>query len=1032
MPHFRVFLQSNWIVPCLVGTGRLLLISVLGCLLSSHTWGQTLSSTKALGRYQQFIWTEEHGLPQNTVQAITRTRDGYLWLGTLAGVARFDGARFSAFNNVTTREIKGSYITALLEDRAGNLWISTDGGGLNLYRDGQFRRYTTAEGLADNRVLALAESSDGSIWIGTYNGLTRFKGDRFSTYTMRDGLPINVIQKIAEDRDGNLWVGTRNGLARFKEGRFMVYSVRDGLPDNFVRALYQDHAGKLWVGTELGLSQFEADHFVPVRAPAGLASFAVFSIHQDREKNLWFGTQGNGLFRLSEAGRWEHYTQRDGMPSDRVMEIYQAPEGDLWVGTDSGLVQLRDGRIQVYAAQEGLAHDYARTIYEDRAGNLWISTGNKQLSRFKDGKFKVYTTKDGLPENLINAIREDEAGNLWLGTYGGLVRFKEGRFTLLTTKDGLSRNNIRDMRADRAGNLWIGTTDGGLNLLRDGRVTVYTRSDGLASDDISGLFMDHTGALWIGTENAGISRFKDGRFTTWTSEQIGAKNAVRVLYEDHSGGLWLGTSNEGLIRFKHGKFVVITTRDGLYDNLLHQVLPDTDDDSGNLWISCDRGIYRVSLKDLNDFAEGRIRAITCVAYGITDGLLSRECNGGRPGGWRTQDGRLWFPTTKGIAVIDPRQQNTQPPLVAVERIMLNGVSLAINQTVRIQPGQENLEINYTALSWHRPQQIRFKYQLVGLDQTWVEAGARRTAYFPHLPPGDYTFKVIADNGEGSWNLAGRSLRISVLPPFYRTWWFLSLVTLAMIGLGTLVYQVRVRQLTRAKAAQEEFSRRLIESQEAERKRIAAELHDGLNQSLAIIKNRAMLSLSRPDDPQGAFDQLEEIVDSTTHAISEVREISYALRPFQIDRLGLTKALGSMVRKVADASGLPITAEIEPLDGLFSPEGEINLYRIVQEALNNLVRHAQASNARVIIKRQTQRLAVRIEDNGKGFVAGAGTNYEPGKGGFGLIGIVERARIFGVQPVIQSAPGQGTVITLEIPIPVAPLGRSELADSKTES
>ncbi|MBI3759936.1 MAG: hypothetical protein HY269_09320 [Deltaproteobacteria bacterium] len=303
----------------------------------------------------------------------------------------------------------------------------------------------------------------------------------------------------------------------------------------------------------------------------------------------------------------------------------------------------------------------------------------------------------------------------------------------------------------------------------------------------------------------------------------------------------------------------------------------------------------------------------------------------------------------------------------------------------------------------------------GLEPGWVEAGTRRTAYYSHLPPGSYTFRVIADNGAGVWNLEGQHLRVLVLPPFYRTWWFVTLATLALLGLGTAAYQYRVRQLKQAKTAQEEFSRRLIESQEHERQRIAAELHDSLSQSLVIIKNRAVLSLSTPEDAKRAFEQLEEIADSATQAIGEVKEISYALRPFQLDRLGLQKALTSMVKKVAEANGLTITAEIEPLDGLLSQEGEINLYRIVQESLNNIIRHAQATAARVTIKRRFQSLEVQIQDNGQGFVVGASNQHEPGKGGFGLLGLVERARILGAQPLIQSAPGAGTTITLQIPL-----------------
>ncbi len=995
-----------------------LFLLALGCLLSvvpcEKTWGQTFTPQKVFGRYQQFVWREEQGLPQNNVIALLRTRDGYLWVGTEGGAARFDGARFTAFDHGNTKGFKGSVIKALLEDRAGNLWLGADTGGLNLYQGGRFNHFTTKDGLPNDQVRALVEDREGTIWIATYGGLARYKDGRFTAYTVREGLPDAFIQALAEDGEGGLWVGTRNGLARLKDGRFSVYTSREGLPDNVVRLLCRDRAGWLWVATEAGLRRLRDGRLTGEGLPTGLADSRVELIHEDRKGDLWVAALGGRLFRRS-GEEWTRLPQ-EGLPGQNVRVIYQDPDGDLWIGTEGGLSQLRDGGFRVYSTEDGLKDDFAAAIYEDSTGRLWTgsSTG---LSRMQGGKFTAYTARDGLPAKPVYSIDEDGDGNLWLGSMGGLSRIKDGRITTWTTKDGLGSNLIAAVKADRAGNLWVGTYGAGLYLFRDGRFTAYTTRDGLSSDYIKTLYEDRAGNLWVGTKEGGISRVRDGRVTTWINQkgqngQDGqARNFIASFYEDRGGALWIGTIDDGLSRFKDGKFAQITVRDGLYDNMAFQILSDTDDDSGNLWISCNRGIFRVSLKELNDFADGRIKSVTSFAYGVADGMLSRECNAASPAGWRTRDGRLWFPTIKGIVEIDPRRLNAQPPLLAIEGVTVSRSPVATDQIVQLRPGQGDLEIQYTGLSWSRPQQIRFRYQLSGLDQDWVEAGTRRMAYYSYLPPGSYTFKVIADNGDGVWNTEGKSLRVVVLPPFYRTWWFLTLTGLGIAGAALAGYKFRVRQMWRAQVAQENFARQLIASQEKERKRIASELHDSLGQSLVIIRNWALLGGSQLEAQAPAKEELDEITVTASRAINEVREIAYNLGPYHLDRLGLAGTIQDMVNRVAQASKIQFTTELDSLDGALSRETEMNLYRIAQETINNLVKHANATEARVTLKREAGRVKLTVTDNGKGFTPQL--NGAAGKGGFGLPGIAERVRLLRGVWNVESAPGQGTKIEISI-------------------
>ena len=477
---------------------------------------------------------------------------------------------------------------------------------------------------------------------------------------------------------------------------------------------------------------------------------------------------------------------------------------------------------------------------------------------------------------------------------------------------------------------------------------------------------------------------------------------------DADGALWIGTYGGGLNRFKDGKFVPILPKHGLFEEVVSRIF---DDGRGNLWMMGLRGVFRASRQELNDFADGRAREITCVSYGAADGMPASETNGGaQPAGWQTRDGRLWFPTIKGVAIFDPREPDAPPPPVFIESVTLDQEQAQPGGAVIVDADKDRVEIQYTAVSFSRPEQAKFKYQLVGLDNDWQYVGARRTAYFSHLPPGDYTFRVLAANADGVWNNTGASLKLTVKAPFWRRWWFLLLCAVGGLALVFGGFRARVKQLERRQAAQQLFARQLLESQEAERKRIAIELHDGLGQSLVIIKNRALLSLARPDDHERALTQIEEISEAASSALIEIREIASSLRPYQIDRFGLVNALEEMIAHLAGSSEIMFSREIDAIDRHLSKEAQINLYRIVQESLNNIVKHAEATEGRISLKEEAGVLRLLIQDNGKGFTESA---IATGKRGLGLTGIAERAKVLGGRLKIHSVPGQGTTVNLDL-------------------
>jgi ligand-binding sensor domain-containing protein/signal transduction histidine kinase len=746
--------------------------------------------------------------------SLIQTRDGYLWLGTEEGLVRFDGVSFTLFDRTNTGEIKHNYISSLCEDREGGLWFGTQG-GVNRYKDGKFTVYTTKDGLSDDFVRSIYADAEGGIWVGTQAGLNRYKDGRFTVYTTKDGLSNDNVTSIREDRDGGLWLGTRNGLNRYKDGKFTVYTTKDGLSDDFVRSIYQDREGMVWVGTQAGLNRYKDGKFTVYTTKEGLSNDNVRALYEDRQGNLWVGTRAG--FNRWSGGRFTALTTKDGWTNDFVLSICEDNEGGLWVGTTDGLNRFKDGSFYAITTREGLSHDGVRTLYEDSKGNIWIGTDDG-LNRYKDGKVTVFTTKDGLSNDNISSIHEDAEGTLWIGTNGGGVNsYKGGKFTAVITKDIPPKADVTSVYLGRDGSLWIAVWVTGLNRFKDGRWTHFTTSDGLASNNIRSLYEDVSGDLWIGTMQ-GLSRFKDGNFTTFTTHNGLSGDAITCTYEDKEGSLWIGTSGFGLTRLKDGRFTNFTVGQGLFDDIAYTIL---EDDQDNLWMSCNKGIYRVSKKDLANADEGNVRLPPPITYGVGDGLKSNECTSGSPGGLRASDGRLWFTTTRGAAVINPKEVsvNTLPPPVVVEKVVINGKDVDNSSgTLEVPPGATALEIHFTALSLLAPEKVRFKYKLEGFDGDWIDPATRRVAYYNNLRPGVYRFKVIACNNDGFWNESGASFEFVMLPHFYQTAWFYAICSVALILLCFGLYRLRIRQLRRQNLVLEEIvDRRTLELKQSQSK-----------------------------------------------------------------------------------------------------------------------------------------------------------------------------------------------------------------------
>lgn len=967
-----------------------------------------ICSLAATAQYRFDSWTTDNGLPQNSIRSIVQTRDGYLWLTTFDGLVRFDGVQFKIFDKSNTSGLSSNRFTALYEDKDGALWVGTGDGGVTVYRDGAFLSYTTADGLPSGQVFGFARDLKGELLIGIGSGQFYMREGRFISappeyqaqdvklYLAPSGAQWTIARNGAkqagggrvtqypmklsfadgvwpyEDREGNLWLGDRSGIYRLRDGQVMRYLEKDGVPPGaFLRPYCEDDDGGIWFGAALGHSS------------------------------------GSRLARFKD-GRFTFYGDNSELSNLTIHCIFKDREGTIWVGTSPGLHRLTKQFITGYSTSSGLLHREVYPILQSRNGDIWIGS-IRGLSRFRNGQFK--NTPLPAPHNVVQALCEDHAGRLWIGVVGGLLCYDNGRLRNLSSF--VEGATVCGILADHLGNVWVGCERGLFKFDGERVAAHYTTKDGLPNDDVTVIHEDRNGQLWTGTSGR-LAQVKDGRFIAYATADGLALNHIWCIYEDAEGTFWIGSYDDGLTRFRDGHFFNYTMEHGLFNNGVFQILEDRH---GYFWISCNRGIYRVSRQELNDFAAGRISRINSVAYGKRDGMLNIECNGGRlPAGIIARDGKFWFPTQEGVAVVDPEAVyvNPQAPPVLIEAVTLEGTPVDFQRGVTIQPGQRDLQISYTGLSYIKSEQIQFKYRLEGLDSGWVDAGRRRVAYFPYLPPGSYTFRVIAANSDGVWNMEGIGINVLVRAPFWRRLWFWLLCAGTVISIAAIVIRGRISQLKSKHAEHEAFARRLIQSQESERKRIAAELHDSLGQNLLIVKNWALIGLNSLEEDNPAREHLTEISETTSLALDEVREIAHNLRPYQLERLGLTSTIEQMVRHIRDSSDMEFITEIDNIDGLLSKESEINLYRVVQECVNNVLKHSAATKSWLLIKRTASGAEITCRDNGQGFDPEATSRKGgAGQGGMGLISMAERVLMLGGKYTIESAAGKGAMIRVTI-------------------
>ena len=1011
------------------------------------------------------VWDTENNLPSSTVTAIAQTPDGYLWVGTYNGLARFDGARFVTFDPENTPGLSQPRIQGLFVDANGTLWINTYRGGLTSYRSGVFRNEWRDQATFDLHTTLVSSSSNSVVFVTQFGEVlrrdptqsnTRWKvlapptgsrplfqcvgGDGRLWFLARDGHILTVadngfrplpqdgglaekhIYTLVADASGRVWAGAENEIGCWDGSRFEDMTPTNGEATLQPQVLFPVRSGAMWVLDGERFRKMAGREWVAEatawRGLLGWASGREMGKHEDREGGLWFNHYGNGLFHITPDGKYQRLTTQDNLPGDRVGAWFQGSDGAVWVGMDhGGLAQLRIRQFHVIGTAEGLSARTAASVCEDTSGAIWIGTAGGGLCRWVDGKISCFPVGASVSANFVFSIFPRTDGGLWLSAGEGeiLHQFHDDQVQSATWEV----HGVKCVLADQAGRIWMGTK-AGIAVWSGSDRRYLATNDNVALPAVRALAQTPDGTVWAGADDGVLYRCETNHLQAFSPKDALVEQPIYSLIADASGTIWAGTFRGGLLRFSKGKFARITARQGLPVDVISQIL---DDQHGRLWLGTHQGIYCVTKSALNAVADGRNNTLDYVVYGRRDGLPTLECSDGyQPACWRGADGQLWFTTVRGVVSVNPNElkASSPAPQVVIEELRADGelVPLTGNRII-VPPGHKQFDFRFTALDFNAGDKARFRYRIDSLDTDWVDADTRRTAHYGHLPPnsylGAYQFRVIACNNEGVWNETGAAVTFTVQPFFYQTTWFLVLVGAGI--LGGVVFAVR-------KIATAKYRRQLtrLEQQHAierDRARIAKDIHDDIGAGLTRI---TLLTELARREPEQIGTHLERISGSARQLTRAMDEIVWAVDPQHDTFDGLLDYVSAFAEDFLHTAGIRCRMDLPPTLPSAGVDAELryNLFLAVKEALNNVVKHARATEVWFRLRVEPGVFSLIIEDNGQG-MSGIGGNGAPVAGterfasGSGLVNLQKRLTAVGGRCEIRSATGGGTRVEMTVAV-----------------
>ncbi len=935
--------------------------------------------------YARRVWHTEDGLPEETVQAFAQTRDGFLWVGTSGGLVRFDGAQFIVFNRDNTPALRENSVFCLFTSTDGTLWIGTEGGGLVSYSDEVFHLWSKAEGLTNGYIRALRQDARGDLWIGTDDGLFRFRGRRIERIDGRNGVPPISIHALYMDRQQRLWAGGFHFFV-FAGNQTTEIALPGGLTDN-VKSIIETRDGTIWVGTVSGLERMLPNQGTPhFQQVQGIHS-TVRTLLEDDEGVLWIGTIGEGLIQYRN-GKFSRLSARSKLPSNTVLTSFLGSERNIWIGTQTGLVRLNKTAVSTLSLPDFADSDFG-TIYRDRDGALWV--GSSHLFRLAGQQVELMKFPAPLGSARVRTVFRDSKDALWLGTEGkGAFRLKDGTLKQMPTVQAY----IRAFAEDHEGGIWIGT-DGGYC-----RWSAHGIKNFELHESVRALLVDREGSVWVGKDR-GLTRLRDGGFVPDVPIARLQSEKVWAIHEDADGGLWFGTRSNGLFRWKSGKLTSYTTAQGLASNSIYQIL---EDGRGRLWISGPNGVSSISRHDLEATERDSSYPPSVKLYGTSDGLETTQMYGGvQPAGCIGSGGEVWFPSTAGPVRIgaDPDASTSAPPAV-IYRVTADGRDVHASGNVDLLPGRGKLEIQYSAIQLRSQERVRFRYQLEGFDHGWTETRARRVVY-ANIPPGHYRFRLLSFDTDQPRTVSEAGVSFNWRPHIYQTRWFFALCIVCVGAFVWGTHKMRMQQVHARFAA-------VLE----ERNRLAREMHDTLIQGCTSVSAllEAVASM-KPDSSEGGSELLNCARLQIRETADEARRAVWNLRQSSTNAPAIDRLLGQMAQQASHASRVPVRFEPSGKPAAMDALVEHDLVMVAREAVYNAVRHAQPHEVRLQVNFERTRIRLRVLDDGCGFdpdeVFSAASDH------FGLIGMRERTERLGGRFEVRSTRGNGTELSVDIPV-----------------
>jgi signal transduction histidine kinase/ligand-binding sensor domain-containing protein len=1033
-------------------------MSIFCCIVASAQPAETSSQSST--KFVIKTWSTSDGLPHLSVTALAQTRDGYIWIGTLAGLARFDGVSFKVFTPQNCPELPKSRIGGLFEGSDGTLFIATErGGGLVALRGGKFEQLLGSGNEEDEIVACLRERSGDSLFVARSGALWRWSGTSLTAIsTNRDFYPV-LPRSVCQDEQGQIWMVNRveetGRLLRFSSGRLESVALEGALAGGQVYALAQDTRGQIWLGTSRGLAILRGDRFEPVELPELGSHVEISDLAACRDGGLWvcrtnywqrkykagrwvgpaseisdvrtslsiicedcwgnlcLGRYPEGLVRVSGNGVISKIDRQRGLPGATVACYLADREGNEWLGLfDGGLVRLQPRHFSILGSTTLTTPVYS--ICEDHEGAIWVGSSFDGIYRFHGTNTTCYGAGD-LPLTDIWSLFEDTRSNLWIGTSSyGVYQFYQGHFFPMFNRTQIS-DRVNVIYEDHAGRIWFGDLNG-LAYYENGKLT-KTAMPWLSDEyEVVAIVADRRNRLWVGTKGAGLFCLNDGHFTSYTTTNGLLSNLAWSLYVDTEDALWIGTADGGLSRLRDEKIANFTPSDGLADNTICHI---SEDSQRRLWFSSPHGIFYVQKEALESFARGETKTFSCTSYDLSDGMPSSACTCAfQPSGCMTKDGRLLIPTLNGVAVVRPDtvDANTLPPPVLIEEVLVDGQvqnlkptlnNLAEPAVLTVPPGKRRLEIHYTALSFSAPDKVRFKYRMEGLDSGWVDGGAKRVTDYSYLSHGSYQFQVQACNNDAVWNTQGARLELIILPHLWQTWWFIGV---ALLSSGAAI-ALTARSIEKVKARRRLERQEQIHAVELERARIARDFHDDLGAHLSHMIVLSELVKADKDQPSEVELHAAKISSTAQKSVRGLGTIIWAVNPRNDTLDSLIQYISQYAHDFFQASQiachLDLPTEVPPIR--LTAEVRHNLFMVVKEALNNILKHSLASEARLRLTLQDGVLEIRMQDNGRGFdVASAAISQRSG-----LANMRHRTEMLGALLHIESQPAKGTSVSVRM-------------------